>query len=183
MMDILPADAFHDHEERVDSRDTNSWLLKLDAVSAPEMLEVQLVNNIAPFLLNSRCKPLLLRSPFARRFIVNVSAMEGQFQRHKTVYHPHTNMAKGRAEHDDAHQWRRLRPRQHLYEQRGYRLGHGREPHAQANAQSGRRRLLFAPLDIYDGMARIYHPIAEGINDSKEPYYGVFLKDYAPCPW
>ncbi len=58
------------------------------------MLEVQLVNSVAPFLLNSRLKPLLMRSPFARRFIVNVSAMEGQFGRHKTVYHPHTNMAK-----------------------------------------------------------------------------------------
>ena len=58
------------------------------------MLEVQLVNSVAPFVLNSRLKPLLMRSPFARRFIVNVSAMEGQFRRHKTVFHPHTNMAK-----------------------------------------------------------------------------------------
>ena len=93
-LDILPADALEDNEERADSRTTNSWLLRLDDVSAPEMLEVQLVNSVAPFLLNSRLKPLLLRSPFARRFIVNVSAMEGQFQRHKTVFHPHTNMAK-----------------------------------------------------------------------------------------
>ena len=27
-------------------------------------------------------------------FIVNVSAMEGKFYRHKTANHPHTNMAK-----------------------------------------------------------------------------------------
>ena len=52
-VDILPADAFEDHEERVDSRTTNSWLLRMDEVSAPEMLEVQLVNSVAPFLLNS----------------------------------------------------------------------------------------------------------------------------------
>lgn len=28
------------------------------------------------------------------QFIVNVSAMEGQFYRNKTIFHPHTNMAK-----------------------------------------------------------------------------------------
>jgi len=43
---------------------------------------------------------------------------------------------------------------------------------------------FFAPLDIIDGMARIYHPIAEGVNDQdKTPLFGLFLKDYAPCPW
>ncbi|MBC8136061.1 MAG: SDR family NAD(P)-dependent oxidoreductase, partial [Fibrella sp.] len=81
-IDVLPANKWEDNEERADSRTTNSWLLRLDEVSAPEMLEVQLVNSVAPFLLNSRLKPLLMRSPFARRFIVNVSAMEGQFSRH-----------------------------------------------------------------------------------------------------
>jgi hypothetical protein len=33
-------------------------------------------------------------------------------------------------------------------------------------------------------MARIYHPIAEGVNEAeKTPLFGLFLKDYAPCPW
>ncbi|WP_310426184.1 hypothetical protein [Chamaesiphon sp. VAR_48_metabat_135_sub] len=40
-------------------RPINSWALKLDAVSTPELLEVQLINEIAPFLLNSKLKPLL----------------------------------------------------------------------------------------------------------------------------
>src|SRR5437763_8188834 len=84
--DILPADALHDNEERADSRNINSWLLRLDEVGSAEMLEVQLVNSVAPFVLNSRLKPLMMRSPHDRRFIVNVSAMEGQFGRHKTVY-------------------------------------------------------------------------------------------------
>ena len=108
------------------------------------MLEVQLVNSVAPFLLNSRLKPLLMRSPFARRFVVNVSAMEGQFQRHKTVFHPHTNMAKAalnmmtRTAGDDYAQ------DQHLHDQRGHGLGHGREPHAQARA-GARNRAAFSP--------------------------------------
>ena len=180
--DVLPTDALEDNEERADSRDTNSWLLKLDEVSAPEMLEVQLVNSVAPFLLNSRLKSALLRSPFARRFIVNVSAMEGQFRRHKTIYHPHTNMAKAalnmmtRTSGDD------------YARDRIYMTSVDTGWVTDENPTLKRERKqeedgFFAPLDIIDGMARIYHPIAEGVNDEKDPYYGVFLKDYAPCHW
>ena len=180
--DVLPADALEDNEERADSRDTNSWLLKLDEVSAPEMLEVQLVNSVAPFLLNSRLKPLLLRSAFSRRFIVNVSAMEGQFRRHKTIYHPHTNMAKAalnmmtRTSGDDY-------ARDQIYMTS---VDTGWVTDENPTLKRNRKQEedgFFAPLDIIDGMARIYHPIAEGINDEKEPHFGVFLKDFAPCAW
>ena len=64
--DVLPADRLEDNEELADSRDMNSWLLRLDEVSAPEMLEVQLVNSVAPFLLNSRLKPLLMAAGHLR---------------------------------------------------------------------------------------------------------------------
>lgn len=180
--DILPADALEDNEERADSRTTNSWLLRLDEVSAPEMLEVQLVNAVAPFLLNSRLKPLLLRSPFARRFIVNVSAMEGQFARHKTVFHPHTNMAKAalnmmtRTSGEDY-------ARDGIYMNSvdtGWVTDENPTPkRARVQTDGG----FFPPLDIVDGMARLYHPIALGINEPQEPLFGLFLKDYKPCPW
>ena len=160
----------------------NSWLLRLDEVSAPEMLEVQLVNSVAPFLLNSRLKPLLMRAPFARKFIVNVSAMEGQFRRKKTVFHPHTNMAKAalnmmtRTSGDD-------------YAKDGiYMTSVDTGWVTNENPTIKRERIqeetgFYPPLDIVDGMARIYHPIAEGINNDAEPYFGIFLKDYAPCAW
>jgi NAD(P)-dependent dehydrogenase (short-subunit alcohol dehydrogenase family) len=53
------------------------------------------VNAIAPFVLNSRLKPLM-ETPANRpdRYIINVSAMEGKFYRYKMPNHPHTNMAK-----------------------------------------------------------------------------------------
>lgn len=181
-MDILPTDSLEDNEERADSRNMNSWLLKLDEVSAPEMLEVQLVNSVAPFILNSRLKPLLMRSPHERRFIVNVSAMEGQFSRHKTVFHPHTNMAKAalnmmtRTSGDDYAQDR-------IYMNSvdtGWVTDENPTPKRLRNQSE---RGFFAPLDIIDGMARIYHPVAEGINDPAEPLYGKFLKDYVTCPW
>jgi NAD(P)-dependent dehydrogenase (short-subunit alcohol dehydrogenase family) len=73
----------------------NSWRLRMHEVETPELLEVQLVNAIAPYILNARLKPLLVRTPGAHKHIVNVSAMEGQFYRAtKTDKHPHTNMAK-----------------------------------------------------------------------------------------
>ena len=73
----------------------NSWRLRMHEVETPEMLEVQLVNAIAPFILNARLKPLMVRTPGAHKHIVNVCAMEGQFYRTtKTDKHPHTNMAK-----------------------------------------------------------------------------------------
>ena len=60
------------------------------------------INTLAPFILNSKLKPRM-QSPFEDEdgrvvsraaFIVNVSAMEGKFYRHKAPTHPHTNMAK-----------------------------------------------------------------------------------------
>jgi NAD(P)-dependent dehydrogenase (short-subunit alcohol dehydrogenase family) len=180
--DILPADALEDNEERADSRTSNSWLLRLDEVSAPEMLEVQLVNSVAPFLLNSRLKPLLMRSPFARRFIVNVSAMEGQFQRHKTVFHPHTNMAKAalnmmtRTSGEDY-------ARDGIYMNSvdtGWVTDENPTP---KRSRKQEEKGFFPPLDIYDGMARIYHPIAQYVQSQEEPPFGKFLKDYVSCPW
>ena len=79
----------------MDLRGRNSWRLLLNEVSSVELLEVQLVNAIAPFLINARLKALMLRTPERDKHIVNVSAVEGQFYRtFKTTRHPHTNMAK-----------------------------------------------------------------------------------------
>lgn len=180
--DVLPADRLEDNEERADSRLVNSWRLRLDEVGPQEMLEVQLVNSVAPFLLNSRLKPLLMRSPHSRRFIVNVSAMEGQFARHKTVYHPHTNMAKAalnmmtRTSGEDY-------ARDRIY-MNSVDTGWVTDENPQPQRLRNQEDLgFFAPLDIIDGMARIYHPIATGIENPDEPLWGLFLKDYATCPW
>lgn len=178
----LPLDSLHDREERVDSRDTNSWLLPLEDVSAREMLEVQLVNSVAPALLNARLKPLLLRSPFQRRFIVNVSAMEGQFSRHKTIYHPHTNMAKA-ALNMMTHTSAAGYVRDGIF-MNAVDTGWVTDENPTAKRLRKQEELgFYAPLDIIDGMARVYHPIATGVNSQEAPMFGQFLKDYAPCKW
>lgn len=94
-IDLFPKGRLDQDLQQVDLRDRNSWRLLLAEVSSVELLEVQLINAVAPFILNARLKPLMLRSPERDKHIVNVSAMEGQFYRHrKTTRHPHTNMAK-----------------------------------------------------------------------------------------
>lgn len=179
----FPANSFDEDGQQIDLRPTNSWVLKLDEVSTMEMLEVQLVNNIAPFIFNSKLKQLMLKSPFSRRFIINVSAMEGQFNReNKTIYHPHTNMAKAALN-------MMTRTSAADYARDGIFMNsvdtgwvtdenpHPKKTHIQT------KRGFYPPLDIIDGMARIYDPIVQGINNPQVPLYGHFLKDYTPYPW
>ena len=78
-----------------DTAPVNSWTQHVQEIDALELLEVQLCNQTAPFLLVSRLRPALAASTARRKYVVNVSAMEGQFTRaYKGPGHPHTNMAK-----------------------------------------------------------------------------------------
>src|SRR5262249_37556293 len=93
--DLFPAGQLDQDLRQIDLRGRNSWRLLLHEVPSVELLEVHLVNAIAPFVLNARLKPLMLRTPERDKHIVNVSAMEGQFYRNfKTTRPPPTNMAK-----------------------------------------------------------------------------------------
>src|SRR5579883_55210 len=178
----FPPAQFDVHGQQVDLRPGNSWSQRLHEVSTLELLEVQLVNAVAPFVLASRLKPLFLRSSFFRRFIVNVSAMEGQFSRPtKTSKHPHTNMAKAALN-------MLTRTAAADYAADGIYMTSvdtgwitDEKPHP--DAQRVRAEGFFTPLDCVDGMARVYDPIARGVNDPEEPFFGVFLKDYTPHPW
>jgi len=95
--DLFPEGQLDRDLQQVDLRGRNSWRLLLDEVSSVELLEVQLVNAIAPSSSTSP-EALMLRTPERDKHIVNVSAVEGQFYRpFKTTRHPHTNMAKRRS--------------------------------------------------------------------------------------
>ena len=164
----------------VDARARNSWVLRLEEVEPVELVEVQLVNAIAPFLLNGQLKPLLLRSPFPDRHIVNVSAVEGQFQReHKTVFHPHTNMAKAALN-------MMTRTSAAGYAREGiYMNSVDTGWLTNENPEDKRSRMAArgfeTPLDCVDGAARVYDPIVQGVRG--RPVHGLFLKDYRSAPW
>lgn len=167
----------------LDLRSLNSWVLPLDQVDTVELLEVHLVNAIGPAMLVGQLKPLLQRSPFARRFVVNVSAMEGQFARTtKTEFHPHTNMAKAALN-------MLTRTSAAEYARDGIYMNSvdtgwitDEKPHAQ-RLHVQQQRGFFTPLDLIDGAARVYDPIARGVNEADEPPFGLFLKDYQPYSW
>jgi NAD(P)-dependent dehydrogenase (short-subunit alcohol dehydrogenase family) len=177
---LFPAGARDVEGRQLDLRERNSWVLGLEQVDARELVEAQLVNAIAPALLCSRLRPLLDRSRFADRHVVNVSAVEGQFAyANKTPRHPHTNMAKAALNmltRTCADDWARAGIYINSVDT-GWITQENPAPIEQRLAAAGFR----PPLDVVDGAARIYDPIVRGAEG--RPIWGAFLKDYQPASW
>jgi NAD(P)-dependent dehydrogenase (short-subunit alcohol dehydrogenase family) len=163
-----------------DPSPVNSWTAKVGQVDPAEMLEVQLINVVAPYLLVDGLLPLLLKSPHSRRYVVNVSAVEGWFAaKYKSGAHPHTNMAKAalnmltRTSAEDL-------AAQGVYVtsvDTGWITDENPMPTKAKVAETGWR----PPLDVLDGAARIYDPIVRG--EAGDPPSGVLLKDYREVAW
>ena len=166
----------------MDLRARNTWRLTLAEVATPEMLEVHLINAVAPFVLCSKLKPLMARDRTGDKHIVNVSAMEGIFSRGtKTDRHPHTNMAKA------ALNMMTLTSAKD-YVQDGIHMnavdtGWVTDEDPALHATRKRDELDFQPpLDIVDGAARICDPFFSGLATGFH-VWGKFLKDYKPSAW
>jgi NAD(P)-dependent dehydrogenase (short-subunit alcohol dehydrogenase family) len=164
-----------------DTHDANSWTQHVQEVEPLELLEVQLANMTAPFLLISRLRPVMAASSARRKYIVNVSAMEGVFsRRYKGPGHPHTNMAKA------ALNMLTRTSAQEMFETDGILMTSvdtgwitDERPHPTKIrlAEEG----FHAPLDLVDGAARVYDPVVQG--EAGVDVYGVFLKDYRRSEW
>ena len=178
---LFPQHRYDEDLQQVDLRELNSWRLRLHEVETPELLEVHLVNAIAPYVLNARLKPLMVATAGRHKHVVNVSAMEGQFYRAtKTDKHPHTNMAKAalnmmtRTSAPDF-----VKDGIHMNAvDTGWVTDEDPAVHAARKAELG----FSPPLDIIDGAARIVDPIFAG-RLTGEHVWGQFLKDYKPAPW
>jgi NAD(P)-dependent dehydrogenase (short-subunit alcohol dehydrogenase family) len=174
-----------------DLHHSNSWVQGVGEVDARELLEVQLCNETAPFILISRLRPRLAEAARAagndagpgkgRAYVVNVSAMEGVFGRgYKGPGHPHTNMAKAAV-----NMLTRTSAREMFETDRilmtsvdtGWITDERPHPTKVRLAEEG----FHAPLDLVDGAARVYDPIVRG--EAGEDLFGVFLKDYEPSGW
>ena len=179
---VFPTGQLDTDAQQVDLRDTNSWRLKLADVSVPELVETHLINTFAPFVLNSRLKPLMVRHRTGDKHIVNVSAMEGIFNRGtKTDRHPHTNMAKAALN-------MMTRTSAADYQKDGIHMNSvdtgwvtDEDPAPYANRKE--TELNFQPpLDAVDGAAREVDPIFSGLATGIH-LWGQFLKDYKPAAW
>ena len=175
------------NRQQVDLRKHNSWTMKLDEVSTPELAEVFAINTMAPTILNSRLKSMMQRNPNDIKFIVNVSAMEGKFYRYKSERHPHTNMAKA------ALNMLTRTSAQDYVKSKIYMTSvdtgwiNDEKPIDLAIKHEQRHKFQ-TPLDEIDAAARVLDPVIAPMNASErgeiaDPPWGVFLKDYMKCEW
>ncbi len=179
---MFPRGVYDLDQQQLDLRPVNSWRLTLAEVPTVELLEVHLVNAIAPCILNSRLKSLMMQQPSRDKHIVNVSAMEAQFARNKkTDKHPHTNMAKAALN-------MMTRTSAVDYMQSGIFMNSvdtgwitDEDPlHHVARKQDVHD--FHPPLDAIDGAARILDPLFVGYNTGEHPW-GHFFKDYKSSLW
>jgi len=179
---IFPQGKLDADLQQVDLRETNSWRLRLGEIQTSEMIELQLVNSIAPFVLCNKLSSMMKRENTGGKHIVNVSAMEGKFHRFtKTDRHPHTNMAKAALNmltHTSASDLVKFGIFMNAVDT-------GWVTDEDPLALSMRKQEMHdfqPPLDIVDGAARVCDPFFHGILTGKH-WSGKFLKDYFPVDW
>lgn len=165
----------------IDYRLKNSWNSTLEEINTYELLEVNLINHISPYILIRELKSLMKKSTFEEKFIINVTSTEGQFSySNKTIFHPHTNMTKAALNmltKTSAEEF----AKDHIYMNSvdvGWISTGAIEPLRQKQFSNG----YIPPLDSVDGASRIFHPIEEALNNNNR-FYGLLLKDYKETKW
>ena len=178
---LFPQGQYNHDGEQLDLRRFNSWLMKDEEVEILELLEVQIINAIAPFVINSRLKDLMKRSPELDKYIINVSSAEGRFDtENKSWRHPHTNMAKAALNQMTktcAKEYAQHRIFMNVVDPGWVSF---QQPHS--DVQKMKEKGLKFHLDTVDSAARICDPLYLGITKQKYPY-GKLFRNYQEISW
>ena len=178
---LFPYGKYNQDGEQLDLRSFNSWVMKDEDVHLVELLEVHIINAIAPFLINSRLKSLLKHQPELSKYIINVSSAEGRFSNsNKSWRHPHTNMAKAAL-----NQMTRTCAgdyAQHNIFMNAVDPGWISFQHPDPQVQDMKKKGIKLPLDLVDSAARICDPIYLGMAEKQYPF-GKLFKNYEEVAW
>ena len=167
MPSLLPADYGEKPNE-------NSWTRMPEEISPQELLEVQLINVTAPFLLTNGLRHCLKAGGHQNKFVINVSSVEGRFNtKQKLARHVHTNMAKASLNmmtHSIASDY--ARDGIYVYSADPGWVSNQFPPAYEISKD-------FDPYLTYDdGAARVLYPVMKNLNESKIKDSGMFYKDY-----
>ena len=163
----------------------SSWSFEFDEIPLQEFTEVQIINAWTPYYLCAKLKPLLMKSPFNDRYIVNVTSPEGNFIK-KRSFHVHTNMAKA-ALNMFTHTCGKYLKKDGIYMtcvDTGW-ITYMKEMKNILDEETNshfENSYTNVPLDELDGAMRVLHPIIEGIKN-KNYLFGILLRNYTKSNW
>lgn len=167
--EYFPPGKLDEFGQQIDLNPINSWVLEMGNIDIQECTEVHLINSIIPFALISALMPMMKKVGSDFSWIINVSSMEGCFNRQKSTSHPHTNMAKA-----SLNMMTRTASgtliKDHIVL---CSVDTGWNNNQMPNSYG-----TVTPVDCADGAARILDPIYRKL---KKP--GVFYKDFKETDW
>lgn len=179
---LFPAGGRDLHGEQLDLRTSTSWTSHMDEVPLLELMEVLVVNAVAPFVLTSRLLPLSKAAVRAggrgAAFVVAVSSQEGVFNRdgQKAPEHPHTNMSKAALNMFTRTVASQLAPSNVFLT--------AVDTGWISQMRPGAKRL--PPLSEEDGAARVLDPVLSGLEmlrQGETPLHGCLLKNFKVVDW
>lgn len=170
----FPDNCLDINNQQIDLTTKNSWTKKFSEISFQEFAETQVINSWAPYLLCFYLRPLLANNPSDNKHIINVSSMEGRFNKFKNIFHPHTNMAKASLD-------MLTRTCAKDFKEDNIFMNSVDTGWVSEMLPIEQLRKRTVPLDEVDGAMRVLDPIFNGLN-GKGKAYGLFFKDYKASP-
>lgn len=170
----FPDNCFDINNQQIELTTKNSWVKTFSEVSLPEFAEAQVINSWAPYLLCFYLRPILALNPSDNKHIINVSSMEGRFNKFKNIFHPHTNMAKASLD-------MLTRTCAKDFKENNIFMNSVDTGWVSEMLPMEQIRKRTVPLDELDGAMRVLDPVFSGLS-GKERAYGRFFKDYKSIP-